>query len=109
MEDFSLEFQLIKDKNLLVIVEGKKDKLALEEFGITKVVTLNKPLFEIVESVCDKEVVVLTDLDREGRKLYSRLKRELGFRGIKVNDKLREKLFENKVCCVESLTKVLNI
>ena len=42
MEDFSLEFQLIKDKNLLVIVEGKKDKLALEEFGITKVVTLNK-------------------------------------------------------------------
>lgn len=97
----------IKEKNLPVIVEGIKDKNALKMLGIKRIIFLNKPLFEIVESIKEKEVVILTDFDSEGKKLYSKLKNGLARNGVNVNDKLRKFLFFHGLSHVESITKFL--
>ena len=102
--------QELKDSDKLIIVEGKKDKKALEELGITNVITISKPLYEVVEQISDqtKEIIILTDLDPEGRKLYSKLKNPLQKRKIKIDTKFREFLIrETKLTNIEGLTRYL--
>ncbi len=95
--DLNKEIGVLKKSGLLVVVEGKKDRSALNSFGIINVVILDKPLFEIVELVCSKAkvCVVLTDLDREGKALYSKISKDLKKHGVKVNDRFRNFLFKN--------------
>ncbi len=95
----------LKLSDKLVIVEGEKDEDALHFLGVKNVRSISrKPLFEFVESVAEKEVVILTDLDSEGRKLYSFLKRELSKRGKIIDNKFREFLFrETGLSCIEGL------
>ena len=102
----------IKDSNMLIIVEGKKDKAALQKFGIDNIVELSKkPLFQIVEEVShsNEECIILTDLDKEGKQLYSRLNSYLQKNGVKVNNKFREFLFRNtKLRQIEGIYSYLN-
>ena len=86
----------LKDKNIPVIVEGVKDKQALSAFGISNIFVLNKPLFEIVELIAEKtkDCAVLTDLDDEGKKLYSMLAEDLQHRGVKIDNSFRNFLFK---------------
>lgn len=86
-----------------IIVEGIKDKKSLEALGFHKITILNKPLFEIVESITEKHVVILTDLDKEGKKLYSKLKKELTRNGVLIDDKLRMLLFKTDISHIEGL------
>ena len=72
-KEFLEQIEKIKQNNTLVIVEGKKDSKALESFGIKNIIQLNKkPLFVIIEEIYDKnkECIILTDLDKQGKKLY---------------------------------------
>ena len=79
------------------IVEGKQDAAALRTLGITNVRTLNRALYAIVEAVAarDHTCIVLTDLDAEGRKLYTRIASELRANGVAVDDTIRRFLFKN--------------
>lgn len=101
--------QEIKEDNLLVIVEGIKDKKALEKLGIKRIVTLKKPLYKVIEEVEDREIVLLTDLDKEGKLLYRRLNHEFSQRGIKINNTLRNFLFKKtKLAHIEGLAAYLD-
>ena len=98
-------------KDHFVIVEGKSDKAALKHLGFTNVITLSTALYKIVEQAIEsneRQVLVLTDLDSEGKKLYSKLKHELNQKGIHIDDKLRNALFKTKVRQVEGLSKYLS-
>ena len=98
----------IKRKGLLVVVEGPKDKRALEALGVERVFSLKKPLYAVVEEISsEKEVVLLTDLDEEGKKLYHKLFVDFQRHGVKINNKLREFLFKTKLRHIEGLTKYL--
>ncbi len=99
----------IKKKGLLVLVEGQKDKRALEQLGISNVLSLKRPLYAVVEEIASKakEVVLLTDLDEEGKKLYHRLSVDLQRHGVKINNKLREFLFKTELRHVEGLVSYL--
>lgn len=100
----SQEIERINSVNLPVIVEGRKDKKSLQELGLNNIIMLNsKPLFEIVESINSKKVVLLTDLDAEGKKLYGMLKSGLTSHGIQTDDQLRRLLLKAKVVQIESL------
>lgn len=107
-----LKEEIKKLKHNLIIVEGKNDKLALEKLGIGNIVVLNnKPLFEIVEEVSLKtrEVIILTDLDKEGKLLYHKLKSNLQKFGVKVNDSFRNFLYKNtKLRQIEGLRRYIN-
>ena len=102
MEENKEEFQELIDKaitsNTMIIVEGKKDKTALEKLGISNIIELNKkPLYQVVEEISadNDECIILTDLDKKGKELYGKLNSDLQERGVKVNNKLREFLFKN--------------
>lgn len=89
----------LKSSDKLIIVEGIKDKAALMNLGIPKerITTLTKPIFAVAEDIAKKtkNVIILTDLDREGKKLYANLKRNLTRIGVQVDNKFREFLFRN--------------
>ena len=112
MDDKEVIRDLLADlikKDLLFVVEGKKDKASLEALGVKKIVALSKPLFAMVELVASmaKEVVLLTDLDSEGRKLYHELFVHLQRHGVKVDNRLREVLFRTPIRHIEGLRSFL--
>ncbi|MDD5178163.1 MAG: toprim domain-containing protein [Candidatus Nanoarchaeia archaeon] len=94
----------INEKRLLVIVEGKNDEKALKEIGIKRVYAINrKAIYKVVDEINEKEVVILTDLDPEGKKLYSILRNQLQTKGVKINNKLREFLFKTELRQIEGI------
>lgn len=97
-EKFRNQIGELRESGILVIVEGKKDRAALNRFGVTNIIELTKkPLYQIVEEVADsgRECIILTDLDKKGKELYSRLSSNLQKHGVKVNNKFREFLFRH--------------
>ena len=100
----------IQNTDKIIIVEGKKDRNALISFGAKNIVTINGPLYKIVEDIAErgKEAVILTDFDKEGKKLYGFLKSHLQRNGVKIDNYFREFLMKNtKITCIESLDKFL--
>ncbi len=101
----------LKEAKNLILVEGKKDKEALTNLGIANIKTVSqKPLYKTVEEVSGSKetVVILTDLDREGRKYYSYLKHHLQKSGVKVDRKFREFLLKNtNIKQIESMKKLI--
>ncbi len=107
LERLEEELSLLK-KSELVIVEGINDKKALKAFGIKRIITLAQPLYKVIES-CEREAAVLTDLDREGKMLYSKIRSELSRRGVKINDRFRNFLFSStKLRQIEGLENYIN-
>ena len=94
-EQFLFFIKSIIEKNVLVVVEGKKDKKALGDLGVENVMVLDA-LYKTVEHIeKEKEVVLLVDLDKEGKKIYSKLNEVLVQRGVTVDNRFREFLFES--------------
>ena len=96
-EEFEEQLSLLRRKEILIIVEGKKDLAALDKLGFpdSSIITLEGPLYQTVELIASKarRVAILTDLDPEGKKLYSSLKRDLSQFGVQIDDTFREFLF----------------
>ena len=106
MEDFILHIEKLKNSDAAVIVEGKKDRQALEKLGITNIFELSKrPLFAVIEDIADKynECVILTDLDRQGKQLFGKLNSGLSRNGVRVNNTFRNFLFRTKLRQVEGI------
>ena len=106
-DEIMKHLERIKDK--LVIVEGINDKRALASFGVKRVKVLSKrALYKVVEEVKDKEVVLLVDLDKAGKKLYGYFNSEFSQRGVRVDDKLRKYLFrKTKLRQIEGLKRFM--
>ena len=108
IEEFNLLIEKMKNSNILVIIEGRRDRAALEKLGIMNLMELSKePLFQIVEEISSSndECIILTDLDKKGRELYGKLSSDLQKNGVKINNKLREFLFRNtKLRQIEGIT-----
>jgi len=112
------ELDKLRKKNCLVIVEGKKDVRCLKALGIDNVFALNgMPLFKVTEEVAkevakdnnSKEVVILTDLDKEGKKLFGRLNSWLSYQGVKVDNRFRNYLLKNtKLRQIEGLKSYID-
>jgi 5S rRNA maturation endonuclease (ribonuclease M5) len=99
----------LQNTDKTIIVEGKKDKNALVSLGAKNIVTINKPLYKLVEDVAEitKEVVILTDFDKEGKKLYGFLKSNFQKNGVKIDRYFREFLMKNtKLTCIESIENI---
>ena len=87
--------KLLKDTNIWIIVEGKKDKLVLSKLGLMNIFDISgKRLEDCVEAVSFKHpesVVILTDFDKEGLKKQRQLSKLLTSNGIKINYVVRKK------------------
>jgi 5S rRNA maturation endonuclease (ribonuclease M5) len=97
--DLNAWLDRLKESEKLIIVEGFRDRNALAKLGIDKIriFVLNMPIFALTELVASrtKKVIILTDLDAQGKKLYSKLKQDLTAHGIEVDNYFREFLFRN--------------
>jgi len=103
--------QIEKAKDYLVIVEGKKDKAALEKLGFNRIFVFNETgqslgeRAEKIQELCSKKdkVCILTDFDRKGKKLYLLLKSKLSEAGVKLDSSLRAFLLGEKISHIEGL------
>ncbi len=97
MESIEEWIEEIKKSGKLILVEGKKDLKALKDIGIeNKIETLKgKPLYKVAEDAARcKRIIILTDLDSEGKKLYGRLSTYLQSHGCEIDNKFREFLLK---------------
>lgn len=95
-----------------IIVEGKKDIVALKEIGFTKLYALHKPnrsMKEQIEAIATKakEFHILTDFDQEGEKFYLLTKQILQEHGIRINDSLRNLIRNSGLSHIEGLNKIV--
>jgi 5S rRNA maturation endonuclease (ribonuclease M5) len=105
-------------KGKLIVVEGKKDEVALQELGVSgKVLTVKTggksflQAIEEIERLGINDVVLLLDFDRRGREGTMRLKHNLERAKIKVNMRFwldLKTLVGRDVVCIESLPSYLN-
>jgi len=109
-----IEKKLEKTKDLFIIVEGKKDFLALKELGFKNIFVineLNKSLYEKIEEIEEiagkKKICILTDFDKKGKKLYLLLKSELAKRKVHLDNTLRFILLKLKISHIEGLSSFL--
>ncbi|MFH1307992.1 MAG: toprim domain-containing protein, partial [archaeon] len=109
-----LEKELAKFKKYLIIVEGKRDRQALEEIGFSNIFVINetgKSLYEKIEQIENiagkTKVCILTDFDKKGKQLYIILKRELVKEGVKLDNKLRDILAGEKISHIEGLSSYI--
>lgn len=107
------EIEKTKRNNSLIIVEGKKDKIALEEIGLRNIFVLNgggKSLLIQVEEIAKRkeECVILSDFDKKGREIYNIAKSELLQQGVKMNNRLRDMLLKTHLSHIEGISTFLN-
>ena len=97
LRDFALELNNLSDEGGVVLVEGKRDMIALRGIGYTgKILTAST--FNSNESrkvlMRAKSVSILTDLDRQGRQLAARYTKLLRAEGVETSLVHRKRLSE---------------
>lgn len=107
-DEFFKIIENLKNSGMPIIVEGKKDRAALEKIGLSNITELSKkPLFRVVEEIADSndECAILTDLDKKGKELYGKLDSDFQRYGVKINNRLRDFLFRHtKIRQIEGIT-----
>jgi len=104
--------ELLKEnRERQVIVEGKRDKEALCLLGFKKILTLNEGIYETTEKIKEKEVLILTDFDSEGREIAKKLNTILQHLGYKIDISTRRRIglmfTKLKIIKIEELRSVL--
>jgi 5S rRNA maturation endonuclease (ribonuclease M5) len=109
MEELNELINQLKSEISPIIVEGKKDKMALERLGIHNIHPLSgKPLFHFVESFGNSSrVILLLDYDKAGRKLQKQLLQGFQRIGVKVDLSYHRKLKKTKLSHIEGLAKYM--
>ncbi|WP_445474773.1 toprim domain-containing protein [Methanococcoides methylutens] len=98
------------NKGDLIVVEGKRDIISLRKLGIRGDIELatHRPLTEVSARIVNsgKRVIILTDWDRRGDLLASKISEDLRYFGIDVDTYMRERLssmVKKEIKDVESL------
>lgn len=76
----------LKEEEGVILVEGQKDIESLLNLGIkNKIIAVSQSnIFCVIDSISEKEVIVLTDFDKKGTYLFKRYMIELHSSGKKV-------------------------
>jgi len=96
----------LKNDNWAILVEGKRDKFALEKFSIQNIVELKgRNYHDVAEelSAMYEGVVLLMDFDPEGETIFQKLSKLLSGYGLKTDTSFRERLRETGVKFVEKI------
>lgn len=112
----NLKEQIEQYYDYVILVEGQKDVNSLKSLGFEKVYAIHKtgvPLKERIEQIClllnkKEKVCVLTDFDRQGKKLYLLIKQILQEKGIKLDSSLRGLLLKSNVSHIEGLATFMH-
>jgi 5S rRNA maturation endonuclease (ribonuclease M5) len=98
--------RLREKKDSIIVVEGKRDKEVLKEFGFNNVYTIYELRRDEGIFLNYREAIILTDNDNKGRILYKYVRNLLESDGIIINDIERRRFFKYfRVREVEDLRK----
>jgi len=106
-----LKQELSRFQDYVIIVEGKKDVVALSNLGFDKVYAIHitgVPLRERVEQISEKinkkdKVCILTDFDKKGKKSYLYIKPICQELGMRLDSTLRGILIKARISHIEGL------
>ena len=92
-----------------ILVEGQNDERKLRKLGVDKkriFLVSGKPIYMVIEELKDeKEVIILTDLDYEGKRMYNKLRHHLQTHGKKIDNRFRNFLFQKTtISHIEGIT-----
>ncbi len=97
----------VQGSETVVLVEGKRDREALEFFGIENIVSISgKNYHDLAQDLSEsgvKQVILLTDFDRQGEKIALRISKVLSNYGITVDTEIRELLRQEGIKFIEEL------
>jgi len=98
--------RLREKKDSIIVVEGRRDKEVLMEFGFNNVYTIYELRKDDGIFLNYREAIILTDNDNKGRILYKYVRNLLESDGIIINDIERRRFFKYfRVREVEDLRK----
>lgn len=104
------EIQELVDGGALIIVEGMRDRSALNELGISGQIMLasHPPLLSLADDISRKTdaAIILTDWDPKGSELANRISKYLRASGMNPNTRLRgrfKKLVQKEIKDVENI------
>jgi len=98
--------RLREKKDSIIVVEGRRDKEVLREFGFNNVYTIYELRKDDGIFLNYREAIILTDNDNKGRILYKYVRNLLESDGIIINDIERRRFFKYfRVREVEDLRK----
>jgi len=98
--------RLREKRDSIIVVEGKRDKEVLREFGFNNVYTIYELRKNDSIFLNYREAIILTDNDNKGRILYKYVRNLLESDGIIINDIERRRFFKYfKIREVEDLRK----
>ncbi len=110
------EIQALADEGALIIVEGRKDRVALNELGISGEILLasHPPLFNFAESISRKAnaAIIMTDWDVKGKMLAKKMSTYLRSSGLTPDLRLRgklRKLVQKEIKDVEGLSRYVRV
>jgi 5S rRNA maturation endonuclease (ribonuclease M5) len=99
------------DKKILVLVEGKNDKIVLTKIGFKNIMCVspysNHEIIDKITSADVDEVIILTDFDSEGSKKAADITTLLQKNHIGVNNSIRMKV--KKMFAVNKIEEIKNI
>ncbi len=85
LENFK-RFLKLSSLNITFIVEGKKDKKVLNSLGFKNVISIsNQSPRKVKNKIKTKEIVILTDFDKEGENLRKKFETYFHSYNFKVN------------------------
>ena len=91
-------FRKLADKSIetVILVEGKKDRSALRFLGVSgKIICMKhsgQTLFDVLDQVPDKEIILMVDFDDYGISLAMKITQYLEEKRVKVNSVFWKKL-----------------
>jgi 5S rRNA maturation endonuclease (ribonuclease M5) len=76
----------LKEEEGVILVEGQNDIQSLVNLGIkNKIIAISQyNIFDIIDNIPEKEIIVLTDFDKKGTELFRRYVKECHSSGKKV-------------------------
>lgn len=109
--------ELSRHDDQVVLVEGRRDREALEERGFAHVMTINRNggLHETAKDACEEteseqKILLLTDFDPEGDRLEKKLRDQLHGLGCRTDDngrrRLRRHFLENRLTTIQGLSRL---
>ncbi len=92
-------------ENIFILVEGKKDESVLKDWHIKNVVSLKgKRFYDVVEELELADLcIILVDIDKQGEKIFKKIKFLFEREGIPVDVSFREYLKNFPIKEIEEL------
>lgn len=114
LEKIIEELLEVSEEGAAIIVEGIRDERSLRDLGIegTIIMAAQKPALDLMETVAEEfeEVVILTDWDRKGDELASKMELYLSGTRARANLEIRKRLKQlvrREIKDVESLSRLV--